>query len=130
MRKIKGVLITPNNGEMPKVYELEYNSYKDFYPLLDCGTFDVVSRKFDGKWLDIYCDDEGIFKDGNAPSIITVDEDERIIEQIVGNVFIVNHNDDGETISLTNDEVQKVLSNLVMVMSRDGKRHLVSVASI
>ena len=107
--KIKGILITPNQKETsPRMYELEVNSYKDYYPLLECDTFDIQTRNFNGKWLDIYCDDEGLFKEDNKPAILTY-SDGQLVEQIVGNVFIVNHNDEGETISLTDEEIEAVL---------------------
>ena len=109
--KIKGILITPNQKETkPRVYEAEINSYKDYYPLLECDTFDIQSRRFKDKWLDIYCDDEGLFKEINRPSILTFNKNGQLVEQIVGNVFIVNHDDEGNTISLTDEEVEAVLS--------------------
>ena len=109
--KIKGILITPNQKETkPRVYEAEINSYKDYYPLLECDTFDIQSRRFKDKWLDIYCDDEGLFKEINRPSILTFNKNGQLVEQIVGNVFIVNHDDEGNTISLTDEEVEAALS--------------------
>ena len=112
MKKIKGVLVA--NGEI-KEFELEYNNYKDFYPILDCDTFDIQTRKFNGEWLDIYCDDEGLLKTGNKPSILTFSNGE-LVEQIVGNVFIVNHDDEGETISLTDEQIKKVMDTMVVVI--------------
>ena len=109
--KIKGILITPNQKETkPRVYETEIDSYKDYYPLLECDTFDIQSRRFKDKWLDIYCDDEGLFKEINRPSILTFNKNGQLVEQIVGNVFIVSHDDEGNTISLTDEEVEAVLS--------------------
>lgn len=122
MEKIKGILITPNQKDTkPRVYELEVNSYKDYYPLLECDTFDVQSRNFNGKYLDIYCDDEGLFKEDNQIAIVTMSED-KIVEQIVGNVFITNHNSEGKTISLTEDEIKSVLSTIriLMTVEADG----------
>lgn len=108
MRKIKGILITPNQeGTKPRVHELEYNSYKDFYPLLECDTFEIPSRKFNGKWLDIYCDEEGRYKK-NKPSIITK-HNGQVVEIIWGNVFIVSNDGNGNTISLTDEEIEAVL---------------------
>ena len=117
MKKIKGVLVS--NGVI-KEYELEYNNYKDFYPLLNCDTFDVQSRKFNGEWLDIYCDDEGLFKANNKPSILTFSNGE-LVEQIVGNAFIVAHNDEGDTISLTDEQVQKVMATITTVIYKFKK---------
>ena len=112
MKKIKGVLVS---NDVIKEYELEYNNYKDFYPLLNCDTFDVQSRKFNGEWLDIYCDDEGLFKTNNKPSILTFSNGE-LVEQIVGNAFIVAHNDEGDTISLTDEQIQKVIATITTVV--------------
>lgn len=117
MKKIKGVLVS--NG-VAKEYELEYNNYKDFYPLLNCDTFDVQSRNFNGEWLDIYCDDEGLFKANNKPSILTFSNGE-LVEQIVGNAFIVAHNDEGDTISLTDEQVQKVMATITTVIYKFKK---------
>ena len=109
--KIKGILITPNQKETkPRVSEADIDSYKDYYPLLECDTFDIQSRRFKDKWLDIYCDDEGLFKEINRPSILTFNKNGHLVEQIVGNVFIVSHDDEGNTISLTDEEVEAVLS--------------------
>lgn len=112
MKKIKGVLVS--NGEV-KEYELEYNSYKDYYKVLNCDTFDIQTRKFGDEWLDIYCDDEGLFKENNKPSVLTFANGE-LVEQIVGNVFIVSHDDEGETISLTDEQIKKVMETVAVVI--------------
>lgn len=121
MKYIKGVLITPNQeGTKPREHTLEFNSYKDYYPLLKCDTFEVVTRCFNGHWLDIYCDEEGLFKEHNEASVLTMDKNDKIIEQIVGNAFIVNHDDEGETISLTNEEIKAVLSTVRLGFVKRG----------
>lgn len=117
MKKLKGVLVA--NNEI-KEFEFEYNNYKDFYPLLNCSTFDIQTREFNGEWLDIYCDDEGLLKTNPKPSILTFSNGE-LVEQIVGNVFIVSHDDEGETISLTDEQIKKVLDTQVTVMVKFKK---------
>lgn len=131
MKKIKGILITPNQKETkPRVYELEVNSYKDYYPLLECDTFDIQSRKFGDKYFDIYYDDEGLFKEDNNPSILTYDGD-TLVEQIVGNVFIVSHNDEGETISLTDEEIKVVLDQVRQVSKLGEKeKYIICICEI
>lgn len=127
MKKIKGILITPNQeGTKPRVYELEYNTYKDFYPLLECDTFEIPSRKFNGKWLDIYCDEEGLFK-GKNPSVVTLDNGQQVVEVILGNVFIVSHNEEGDTISLTDEEIEAVLKTQRLIFNDE---QIVCVAQI
>ncbi len=111
-KTIKGVLVTPNQiGSMPRVYELEYNNYTDFYPLLDCNTFDIQSRKFNGEYYDIYLDDEGLLKSNNAPSIITR-YNGKAVEVILGNVFIVKTDGEGNTISLDDNDIENVMASL------------------
>ncbi len=113
MKYIKGVLITPNEeGTKPREHTLEVNTYEDFYPLLKCDTFEIVTRCFNGQWLDVYCDEEGLFKEHNETAIITMDSKNTIVEHIVGNVFIVSHDDEGETISLTDEQIKAVLSTV------------------
>ena len=130
--KIKGILITPNQKETkPRVYEAEIDSYKDYYPLLECDTFDIQSRRFKDKWLDIYCDDEGLFKEINRPSILTFNKNGQLVEQIVGNVFIVSHDDEGNTISLTDEEVEAVLSAVkVMVGFESDEEYTLCICGI
>lgn len=118
MKKIKGVLVS--NGEI-KEYELEVNSYKDYYKILDCDTFDIVTRKFGDEWLDIYCDDEGLLKSGNKPSILTFC-DGNVVEQIVGNAFITSHNDDGDAISLNDEQIKKVMDTVTVIIYKMKKQ--------
>ena len=121
-RKIVGVLITPNDpNTLPRRFSMDYSDYTDFYKVLDCSLFDIQSRRFKYKWFDIYMDDEGKFKEDNKVSIVTVDDYNNPIEFIVGNVFIVNHNEDGDTISLTNEEVKLVLSTIQTVKLTNRK---------
>ena len=125
---IKGVLITPNQeGTLPREYTLKEESIKDFHNLLDCDTFDIQSRKFGDEWLDVYCDDEGLLKADNKPAIVTFMDGE-ISEIIVGSVFICNCNEKGETISLTDEQVKKVLASVRKMYSRK-KNEVLTVAT-
>ena len=45
MKKLKASFVDVNARTVEPVI-LHYNSYKDLYPLLNCETFDVTSRKF------------------------------------------------------------------------------------
>jgi hypothetical protein len=130
--KITGILITPSQeGTKPRIYDLEVSSYRDYYPLLECDTFDIQTRKFGDKWLDIYCDDEGRLKGENNPSILTYNSTGHLVEEIVGNVFIVGHNEEGETISLNEEEINEVMKTMVVVTrSRDKKDFKVCIARI
>lgn len=123
---IKGILITPNKkGTEPKIYNFEHNNYEDFYPLLECDLFEIQNRNFNGINADIYCDEEGKFKDNNQPSIITMNNKD-VVEVFVGSVFICKHNEEGETISLTDEECEKILATVKTVGLADKKTVLVA----
>lgn len=127
---IKGVLITPNQeGTQPREYDFEeYGDYKRYYSLLDCDCFDIQTRKFNGVYYDIYVDDEGLLKENNEVSVLTIDERSgKVVEAIVGNVFICKSNEEGQTISLTEEDVQNVLKTIA-TLKKDN--HKVCVASI
>ena len=133
-KTLRGVLITPNKpNTYPREYILDYTNYASFYSLLECETFDIVSRKFKDKVLDIYCDDNGLFVPDNKPAIIPYNAQGTLVEQIVGNVFIVACNNEGETISLTDEEVNAVLSSIATMMSvKNGNldAHKIAIAHI
>jgi hypothetical protein len=84
--------------------------YRAFYPLLDCDTFDIA-RSQGFEWMtplllsvapmanqdaaiDIYCDDEGLFKE--RPLYAT-----RLPtgQTLAGKLVLCSSNDDGETIA-------------------------------
>lgn len=125
MREIVGVLATPYAS--PKRHVLKLNSYQDFYPMLDCECFEIVRRKFGKNYYDVYCDDEGLLLDKD-PAIYTFHQD-AICEIIVGNCFICKHDEEGETISLAEDEVNEVLNNAREVIV-DAKMQGVLVCEI
>lgn len=125
---IKGILITPNKkGTEPKIYNFEYDNYQDFYTLLDCDIFGIQNRNFNGINADFYCDAEALLKDNNnnQPSIITM-KGKDVVEVIVGSVFICKHDEEGETISLTDEECEKILATVKTVGLVDKKTVLVA----
>ena len=109
MAKLRGVLVRPNESGVDFTFDL--NSYKDFYPVLDCDAFDIVERKFGNNYYDIYVDDEGLLNNKET-AIYTLGEG-GVVEILVGNCFVCKHNDEGDTISLTDDEVDEILSNTI-----------------
>lgn len=114
-RKIVGVLVDVENNCVHAIslnYNDEDKNYLDaYYKVLNCNTFDIVRRKIGNNYYDIYCDDEGLFKETRKPSAITFSGDE-IVEVLVGNLFICSCNDNGETIGLNDEQLDEILNNV------------------
>ena len=133
-KTIKGVLLNTQTNKISP-YSFEYEEQKNgkttflpnMYALLGCDCIDIVSRKFGKHQLDIICDDEGLLKD-NKVSILTY-HNNKLVETIVGNVFICNCNDDGESISLTDNEIEALKEQIRYIDDCDEFRKVL-VATI
>lgn len=117
-RKVKGVLVDVERNVI-EVVEITYDDVKKnyldvYYDLLNCELFDIVTRRFGKEYLDVYIDDEGALKEYNIPAIITKD-DGKIVEVIYGNVFIASHDDEGNTISLTDAQIDAVMKRRAII---------------
>ena len=134
-KTITGVLIdnTTNKTKIIK-YDFEQTTKSNLnlqriYDMLKCDCIDVVERKFGEHYYDIYCDDEGLFKENPLPAIATFD-DGKIVEQIVGNVFICKHDGEGGMESLTQEEYREVISKTLGYFDDDGNVRVVLGASL
>lgn len=84
------------------------NSLDGYYKLLDCQTIDIVKRKIGGKYYDIICDDEGLFKDGVQVSAVDSNGD----AMLVGKLLICNDDGHGNEASLTQEDILNIESNI------------------
>lgn len=100
MSKEKLLAFSPVRG----FWEVECEDLDDYYEVLECETIDIVVRKIGGEAYDIICDDKGLLKDD--PKISAVSPEGRVM--LVGNLIFARHNDQGETISLTNDDMDQI----------------------
>jgi hypothetical protein len=101
----KGIFIDVKKGFADVI---ETDKIKD---LIDVRVFTIVSRKIGKKYYDIYADDEGLFVEDNPVSIVTKSQG-KVVEQIVGSVFIVRHDGKGGVKSLTDNEIIEVKNEL------------------
>ena len=106
MKTIKGVLVDTKNGI--KEIALEIKDYTDIVDLCKCDYITCVTRKIGGVIVDVYCDEEALLKSAREPSIITR-KNGTIIEVLFGNCFICKHNRNGDIMSLSRNEIAKVL---------------------
>lgn len=88
-----------------------HDTLENIYKILDVETIDVAVRKIGNFTYDIICDDEGLLKD-SLPSAVT-DKDE---VQLVGNLLLVNHDEEGNFTSLTDEQIEDLGKHLVMAM--------------
>jgi hypothetical protein len=109
-RLIKGFLIDVygDRGCNELVF---HDTLENIYKILDVETIDVAVRKIGNFTYDIICDDEGLLKD-SLPSAVT-NEDE---VQLVGNLLLVNHDEEGNFTSLTDEQIKDLGKHLVMAM--------------
>ena len=85
------------------------DSLEGYYELLGCETIDIVSRKIGGKYYDIVCDDEGLFKDDFSVSMVDADGN----GLLVGKLLICNHDGDGNEVGLSDDDIDNITQHLV-----------------
>lgn len=73
-----------------------------YYEIIDCQTIDIVTRKVNGRWFDIICDDEGLLKDEIVVSAI----DRNLQTMLVGTLIFTHHDGAGYTTGISDDDVK------------------------
>jgi len=104
--KVTGVLIDIGSGFFGKA-TLD-GSLESYCRALKCTCFDITYRSIGGTEFAVYCDDEGLLKQDPVPSAFTADGR----PQLVGNLFIARIDEEGETISLTDSEIEQVIKQV------------------
>ncbi|MBQ6223441.1 MAG: DUF3846 domain-containing protein [Solobacterium sp.] len=92
-----------------KVVEVD-DELNEYYKMLGCDFIDIVSRSIGGKEFDVMVDDEGLLKNGCIVSARSVDPE--INEVLVGNLMFFNSNDEGELVSLSDDDIETIMRNI------------------
>lgn len=105
------------NGKDFEEVEIGESDIDRFHEKLECDCFDIAYRKIDGTYYDIFCDDEGLFKDD--PTITAISSQGEVM--LVGNLIFANHNNEGETTSLSDDDITRIKSSRVMAMLSSGR---------
>lgn len=76
--------------------------------------------------IDIYADDEGLLKENPKVTMLVLDDKKQNVEDVlVGNLILAGHDGEGNTISLTDEQIDYICNHLKVVeYSRgDGGRH-------
>lgn len=90
------------NGE---VKEITIKEFEDYYKYLRCDCFDIPTRRIgkEKREFDIFCDDEGLLK-FHIPTAYNSKNQ----TMLVGNLIFSKTDSEGETISLTPEEIEYI----------------------
>lgn len=75
--------------------------------------------------IDIFADDEGLLKADPKTTLIITDKENRmkVLTALVGNLVFVSHDDEGNTLALTDDQIMFIKEHLkqLFYFSPNGK---------
>lgn len=103
-------------GEKAEIIELkgkrklEYNKMKELLGFDSPVT--CVSRKIGKKHFDLWLDDEGLLKPSEERVVAAVLDSSTCSEILVGNILIANHDSQGNTTGLEDDEIKTIMSKM------------------
>lgn len=103
MAKITGILV--NTEKRTVTRETITKGLEGYYAALNCDCIDIVTRKIDGVYYDIICDDEGLLKANPIVSALSPTRQ----PMLVGNLFIVKFDGNDDVRSLTDAECAHIL---------------------
>ena len=108
---MKVLVLTNNNFEVKEIKgELE-----DLQKIVG-GHIEIpyLSRVFNNNGIDVIINDEGKFIDGMRPEIAIVDDETgSILDVVMGNCIFASHDEEGNTVELSEDQELVVLGELV-----------------
>ena len=79
-----------------------------YYKALDCDCIDIVERKIGGKFYDVMCDDEGLFREPQKISAIN-DMGEPMF---VGNLLFFNNDGQGDLVGLSDKDIEHIKKHI------------------
>lgn len=105
MEKIKVVIVDTEKGF--RVEKID-NSLDKFYEIIKCRCIDIATRRIGEKkkYYDIIVDDEGLLV---GSKISAINKEGK--PQLVGNLIITNYDEEGNTTSLTDDDIEYIMEH-------------------
>lgn len=103
------------NVQNNEFHTAECSELSDFYRELGCDIFDIARRVVGDKAYDIFVDDMGLWKENPVVSAI----DKNCNPMLVGNLIFANHDEQGNTTSLTDEDMARILSHAVHVITKN-----------
>lgn len=129
MKEIRGVFVNVNDGTIiEKTLKTEEENFlEEYYKLLQCRTIDIVSRRIDGVYYNVVCDDEGLLNDEWKPGMATVYEG-NIKEFLAGNLFVVLSDTSGNLKSLNDEDVRRIYQQRAILENKEtAEKYLVLI---
>lgn len=115
---MKGLIVRPSEENSPlKIETLEVDSldYTDIQKIVG-GTFEIpfLSEKLSENNIDCFINDEGKFLDIGISAVI-VDKEQNILDYIKGNILMIGHNKEGETVGLTDKQYDYLINTYLKI---------------
>jgi len=120
--KIMKVFVLDTEDQSFNFVETE-GGLSEWYRLLHCDLIDITERKIGGKYFDVICDDEGLFKENPIISAITDSGEARL----VGSIAICNHDGEGHETGLTWEDEKIIVMKQAIATRADGEKFHVIV---
>lgn len=94
--------------------------------------FPFLGNKFRDNTIDVIINEEGKFIEGLKPEIAMVDgETKSILDIVYGNCIFASHDEEGNTISLNDEQIRIVMEELqmnVLLSYKDSEKEFVAKA--
>lgn len=89
---------------------------KSFYEEIGCRLIDITTRKINGKYYDIICDDEGLFCDDPIVTAVNGDGAPRLVG---GLIICGGADDEGNLTSLEAEDVLRLTNAVQFTIQQD-----------
>lgn len=114
-KQVEVLVITPTNVKL-KVIENDYRAFKK--ELNINSPLDCIQRTIGSKRYDIWLDDEGLFNQNADGTIGSIAINTTWEEFLAGNLIIANHDEEGYTLSLSDEDIENVKKH-ISIMRED-----------
>lgn len=99
-------------GIFPLVRQIDSTDVlNEMCKIIGCEMIDIVQIEVEGKFYDIYCDDEFLLKDNPVPTLYLYNE-----TVLCGNLVFTTCDEDGKTQGLTDEDI-KILTEYILVQA-------------
>lgn len=121
--KVKAILFKPETGVATKVLLGKDDKGSLLPAIYSIMGVDLVEHTYVLDDLGAYVDEEGLLKDKHLYGVLYTNWEGNTLRALAGNILFVNHDDQGNTIDLTEDQVERIEALKVYpVQYEDGRR--------